>query len=308
MTARHPIALLLCAVLVIGAASTAAAERDGTLREKIKEKLVEKRQTANNTSDDIKNLRVIRDIPYGDDAAQKFDVYLPAHLVQNAPVILMVHGGGWKNGDKAYGNVVANKAPFFTARGMVFMSINYRMIPAADPLEQARDVARALAYAQKHASQWGGDGSRFILMGHSAGAHLVALLNAQPHLAAAAGAQAWRATVALDSAGYDIEKVMNERHFKLYDDAFGNDPALWRAASPAAQIAAKMPPFLAVCSSQRATACPQAAIMQDKARAFGGVFDILAVDKSHSEINHQLGVDDAYSKAVLEFLITNAVL
>ncbi len=299
---------LACAVALLAATQTAVAERENSLRAQIKEKLIEKRQAANNASDDIKKLRLISDVAYGSDAAQTFDVYLPAQAVSNAPVILMVHGGGWKQGDKAYGNVVANKAPFFAAHGAIFISTNYRMIPAADPLEQARDVARALAYAQKNAARWSGSAQHFILMGHSAGAHLVALLSAQPEIARAAGAQNWRATVALDSAGYDIEKVMAERHHKLYDEAFGSDPALWRSASPAAQIGAKMPPFLAVCSSQRAVACAQAKILQEKARAFGGVFDILPVDMSHSEINHQLGVDDNYSNTVLEFLNRNASL
>ena len=62
--------------------------------------------------------------------------------------------------------------------GIIFVSVDYRMLPQQDALAQADDVARALAFAQSRARSWGGDPGKFILMGHSAGAHLVALLAA----------------------------------------------------------------------------------------------------------------------------------
>ncbi len=65
------------------------------------------------------------------------------------------------------------------------------------------DVARALAAVQARAGEWGGDASRVVLMGHSAGAHLVALLSADPTRAAAEGAGPWRSAVVLDSAAID---------------------------------------------------------------------------------------------------------
>jgi arylformamidase len=77
-------------------------------------------------------------------------------------------------------------------QGYVLVSTNYRLLPAARPLEQAGDVARALALVQKQAPQWGADPKRLVLMGHSAGAHLAMLLHASPDMAAKAGAQRWR--------------------------------------------------------------------------------------------------------------------
>jgi acetyl esterase/lipase len=54
----------------------------------------------------------------------------------------------------------------------VVVSTNYRMLPLADPLEQARDVGRALAAVQARAAGWGADGRQIVLMGHSSGGHL----------------------------------------------------------------------------------------------------------------------------------------
>jgi acetyl esterase/lipase len=129
-------------------------------------------------------------VAYGGDAAQRFDVYAPREA-KGAPVIFMVHGGSWFYGDKRETAVVEHKVERWAPKGYVFISVNYRMVPKADPLEQARDVARALAFAQSRAKEWGGDPSKFILMGHSAGAHLVGLLSANPAEAVKLGAKPW---------------------------------------------------------------------------------------------------------------------
>jgi alpha-beta hydrolase superfamily lysophospholipase len=83
------------------------------------------------------------------------------------------------------------------------VSTNFRMLPQAEPLEQARDVGRALAAVQSRAAGWGADGSKVVLMGHSSGGHLVMLLNAAPVLARTVGAQPWRGAVSLDNPVVD---------------------------------------------------------------------------------------------------------
>src|SRR5262249_10514809 len=127
------------------------------------------------------------DIAYGADPAQRMDVYLPPHL-ERAPILLMVHGGAWRIGDKDNARVVDNKVARWVPKGVIFVSVDYRMMPDAEPLTQAADIALALAKVQALASSWGGDPDNIILMGHSAGAHLVALLTAAPELAAGQGA------------------------------------------------------------------------------------------------------------------------
>lgn len=245
---------------------------------------------------------VLRDLAYGSDPAQTLDVYRPAHA-QGAPVILMVHGGGWRHGDKGLHRVVKNKVRHYLAKGWVLVSINTRLLPQADPLQQAEDVGRALSYAQAHAAEWGGDATRFLLVGHSAGAHLVALVSSDPSIATRKGAQPWLGTVALDSAAYDVVQIMESQHFRLYDDAFRADPAFWREASPSWRLkGAPAVPMLLVCSSRRGDSCHQAQGFADKANAAGGKVRVAPQDLSHAEINDRLGTEGPYTTLVDAFL------
>lgn len=246
--------------------------------------------------------KLLKDIAYGEADAQKMDVYLPAHA-DHAPVILMVHGGGWRRGDKAMSQVVDNKVARWVAQGYVFISINYRMLPGADVLTQADDVARALAAAQSRAAEWGGDPARFILMGHSAGAHLVALLSAAPAKARALGARPWLGTVVLDSAALDAVKIMQTRHYRLYNKAFGNDEAFWKSASPYHVLSASATPMLLVCSTTRKDKpCDQADAFATRAAGLGVRTEVSGQALSHKEVNQKLGLPGAYTDTVERFM------
>lgn len=248
-------------------------------------------------------VRRIADVPYGSDPRQRMDVYLPDAGAPDrlpAPVIFMVHGGGWRRGDKAMARMVQNKVARWVPAGLVFISVNYRLLPEAPVAEQVRDVERALATAQQRAAEWGADPGRFILMGHSAGAHLVALVNARP-----AGARPWLGAVALDGAMYDVPARMRAPHLPLYDAAFGSDPAYWRALSPYDQLSAGAAPYLLVCSTERRDRpCLQSEHLARKARALGVRAEVLPQALSHAQINAELGLDSAYTRAVEQFMAT----
>lgn len=246
-------------------------------------------------------IRIVRDVAYGSAPRQRFDVYAPPQA-HDAPVIVMVHGGAWMIGDKSMKFVIEGKVGRWVPRGFVFISIAYRMLPEAPVSEQAQDVARALAYAQQHAAEWGGDPRRVVLMGHSAGAHLVALVSAQPAIARAQGAQPWLGTIALDSAAYDVTRIMQRQHYRFYDRVFGSDPSVWAADSPTQQLSARIAPFLAVCSSRREDSCPAAQEFVARAASFGGHAETLPEDKTHAEINKDIGVDPAYTAQVEGFM------
>jgi arylformamidase len=246
---------------------------------------------------------VLRDVPYGPDARQRFDVYLPAKPA--GPVLLMVHGGAWALGDKASPGLLTNKLSHWVdGQGYVLVSTNYRLLPAAHPLEQAADVARALALVQKEAPKWGADPKRLVLMGHSAGAHLAMLLHATPALVAKAGAQRWRVTVSLDSAAMDVEQLMRAPHARLYDRAFGKDPAYWQSVSPYHQVSAPgAPALLMVCSKLRNDdPCAQALHFEKKAAHYGHYITIWGRDLSHADINRQLGAPGMYTDLVTNWL------
>lgn len=245
-------------------------------------------------------IRIVHDVRYGDESLETFDVYAPVHA-KHAPVIFMVHGGGWRIGDKAARSVVQNKVLHWVPRGIIVVSVDYPLLPGTPPLRQAQFVAKALAAAQRDAVQWGGDPRKFVLMGHSAGAHLVALVSAEPSLATSQGALPWLGTVALDSAAYDVATIMQTRHLRLYDVAFGS-PAAWAAVSPSVQLRAKIAPFLAVCSSLRSDSCQQANGFADKARGFGSRAQVLPEAMRHGAIDAALGQPSAYTFAVDRFL------
>ena len=249
------------------------------------------------------DIRRIDDVPYGTDARQRMDVFLPA-APQRAPMLLMVHGGAWMVGDKSMARVVdAKVAHWVGERGYIVVSINYRMVPAVDVQAQARDVATALATVQARAAEWGGDASRVVLMGHSAGAHLVALLSADPARAAAQGAGPWRGTVVLDSAAIDTVTLMSRRHLRFYDRVFGADPAYWRSVSPTAALTPRAVPTLVVCSTlRRDDSCGQAKVFVDRARALSAASELLPQALDHADVNGKLGGPGAYTASVDAFI------
>ena len=250
-------------------------------------------------------VKVLRNVAYGADKLQAMDVYLPPESnlgAKAAPIILMAHGGGWRRGGKANPGVYENKVARWVPKGFIFVSVNYPMVPESDPVEQADHIARALAAVQKAAPGWGGDPARVVLMGHSAGAHLVSLLNADPSRAAKLGAKPWLGTVSLDSGALDVPSIMNRPHLGLYDTAFGEDPVLWEAASPMHHLTKDGPPWLGVCSSPRRTSCGANETYAEKAQSLGVRAEILGQTLNHGEINSELGKPGAYTDAVEAFM------
>lgn len=250
--------------------------------------------------------KVMKDVSYGPLPQQMMDIYMP-RTDSNAndslrPMILMVHGGAWKHGDKAEDSFTDNKVARWVPAGFVFISINYPMLPDHDVAQQLNNVATAIAVAQRMAPQWHGDPGRIILMGHSAGGHLVSLLNAKPSAAYRFGAQPWLAAISLDSAALNVEKIMNFRHLPLYNAAFGTDPAVWKALSPHAQMDQTARPWLGVCSSNRDMSCTQADEFAKELRFKNVKADVIRQPLTHMQINDELGRSNPYTRAVEIFM------
>lgn len=247
----------------------------------------------------------LKNIAYGDDSQQMMDIYFPSkpHTDNNlAPIIVMVHGGAWSIGDKNNAAVVKNKVDYWGKRGWLLISVNYRLVPTATVQQQTQDISNALLYIQKHANDWHANSKRLILVGHSAGAHLVSLVTVRPSWLTPQP-QPWRATIALDSAAYDIEKIMQNRHARFYDRAFGQQPENWKALSPILQLHQSLPAFLAVCSTTRPDQpCIQAQQFIQQAQKLGTSAQLLSLPLSHREINRSLGEDNAYTQQVNQFI------
>ncbi len=115
-------------------------------------------------------------IAYGGKPRQKLDVYKPRHAAK-APVLVFFYGGSWQGGSRdLYPFVGASLA----AQGIVTVVPDYSIFPPARFPMFVEDAARAVRFTRDRAVQWGGDPARLVLMGHSAGAYIAAMLSFDP--------------------------------------------------------------------------------------------------------------------------------
>ncbi|HEY8950813.1 MAG TPA: alpha/beta hydrolase [Rhizomicrobium sp.] len=118
---------------------------------------------------------VRKDIAYGAGERQRLDVYMPDGLTAPVPVLLFFHGGSWQFGDKEQYRALGQA---FASKGIVTAVANYRLFPPDGFPRFVEDGAQAFKYMRDHASDFGGDMDRVFLCGHSAGAHIAAMLAA----------------------------------------------------------------------------------------------------------------------------------
>ena len=112
------------------------------------------------------------DVPYGTGPRQRLDVYSPRHAT-GKPIIVFWYGGGWENGAKSQYRFVGAA---LAKAGYVAVLPDYRLFPEVKFPAFVRDGAEAVAWVVSHAAEIGGDPKRIYLAGHSAGAHLAAML------------------------------------------------------------------------------------------------------------------------------------
>jgi len=127
-------------------------------------------------------------IPYGEDPGQRLDVYaLPG--LHERPIVVFWYGGGWTCGSKEEYRFIGTA---LAERGYIAVLPDYRKYPEVRFPTFVHDAARALVWSHQYAQEWGGDPSRIVVMGHSVGAHLAAMLAYKPdYLRAAGGQRRW---------------------------------------------------------------------------------------------------------------------
>lgn len=127
------------------------------------------------------------DVPYGADPRLKLDVYRPKRVRPGAPVVVWLYGGRWQGGSKRDYRLLADG---MTRRGWIVVVPDYRLYPRVRFPAWVEDGAHAVRWARDHARELGGDPDHLFVMGHSAGAHTVALLALDEHWLADAGVPA----------------------------------------------------------------------------------------------------------------------
>ncbi|MDE0511093.1 MAG: alpha/beta hydrolase [Gammaproteobacteria bacterium] len=192
---------------------------------------------------------------------KSLDVYAGGRS-QSAPVVVFIHGGGWVSGNK--GNV--RRSPpfleFFEKQDMVLVSAGMRLVhnpesPSTTFREQATDVAAAVRWVHDNIQRYGGDPDRLVLLGFSAGAHLVALVGTDDSYLKNENLtlSVLRGVIALDVSAYDIPRAIREAPSQgvpvspaYLTRVFSSDRNAQEAASPVYHVepGKQYPPFLVI--------------------------------------------------------------
>ena len=259
---------------------------------------------------------ISRDVPYATaHARQVLDIYAPAGA-KNLPVVFWIHGGGWQTGDKS---MVALKPKAFTEAGMVFVSINHRLLPAVDMGTITRDVASALGWVHKNIAARGGDPARLLVMGHSSGGQLAALMCTDDRYLKAEGVSltAIKGCVPVDADTFDIPAIIEvaetrarAHHFPLptngHRQKFGNDPEKHRDFSAVTHVAKdkSIPPFLILHIAGHPDTTAQARRMAAVLQGAGIPVKVVAGrETTHASINDNIGTaNDSVTKELFAFV------
>lgn len=258
-----------------------------------------------------------RNLPYADPAHERqvLDVYAPAGA-KDLPVVFWIHGGGWQAGDKGG---VQEKPRAFTSRGFVFVSTNYRLLPAFDMETIVRDIARSLRWVHAHIAEHGGDPRRVLVMGHSAGAQLAALICTNDRYLKAEGVpfSIVKGCVPVDGDTYDVPAIIEtaETRRKVHGqppakfghrEKFGNDPAKHRDFSAVTHIAKGkgIAPFLVLHVADHPDNTAQAFRLGAALKEAGVPVKVFgARETNHNRLNDNLGIEgDPSTKELYEFV------
>lgn len=241
-------------------------------------------------------------VSYGPDPKQTYDVHGDADAT--GPLLLYAHGGGWSQGDKS----MVHALPEYVRRhGLTLASVDYRLVPAVNAGQQAEDVAAAAArFRADH------PGRPLFLMGHSAGAHLIALAVTDPAYLAAHGMQPSdiAGVIPVDGARYDATQprspgVVGRMLERRYEAAFGDRAAEF---SPVLRVRAGVtyPPFLMFYTDQNADAAGQSRTLADALIRVGGRAEVVrAPGDTHRDVNVEFGtVGDPEGERAARFILT----
>jgi acetyl esterase/lipase len=257
------------------------------------------------------------DVSYGNpnDPLQTLDVYAPA-AAKHLPVVVWIHGGGWETGDK---KVMGHKPQAFMEKGLVLVSVNYRLLPKVVMLDIFHDVAKSVGWVHRHIAEYGGDPDRLLIMGHSAGAQLAALMCTDDRYLKAEGVSfaSLKGCVPVDGDTYDVPAIIETAETRRrvhgqpqptngHREKFGNDPAKHLDYSAVTHVAKDkgIPPFLILYVADHPDNTAQAqrlnAVLKDagvSSKLFG------AQNTKHTKLNADLGLEgDPATKAMCEFI------
>lgn len=223
--------------------------------------------------------------------------YINEEYSPNNPIIIYVHGGGWTLGDKE--NEINDKVNLFTGLNYTFVSVNYRLSSFRKnnikfPIHN-QDVAKAIKYIYNNSKNYNSDNSKIILMGHSAGAHLVSLTGTNEEFLESEGLdlEIIKGVISLDTAGFDVKEKV-ESNERLYVNAFGTNEENLIRASPLLNIEPNkdIPPFLVTIRGNEQRVKEAEKFISKLERNNIEVERVDVFEYSHREVNEAVGQKD----------------
>lgn len=195
------------------------------------------------------DVAIEREIPYresSDHARHRLDVYAPPDA-DMLPVVIFFYGGGWRSGDK---RLFEHLGRAFAVRGILAVTVNYRLTPEISHPDHARDCAAAVSWVYRNIDRYGGDRRKLVLVGHSAGAHLAALLGTDDRYLAGADVPSDAIVGVVTISGvYDLRSHAESPGFTSLESihqAFGASQSELGSASPIIHLREGLPPFLVI--------------------------------------------------------------
>ncbi|MGA7298535.1 MAG: alpha/beta hydrolase [Rhodanobacteraceae bacterium] len=219
--------------------------------------------TAINASARDTTVRADTDIVFDRERKLKLDVYaLPG--AHQAPVVIFFYGGSWNSGKRQWYRWLGER---FAQHGWVVVIPDYRKYPQVDMDGFMRDASHAVAWAREHAARYGGDGEHLFLMGHSAGAHIAALLATDGHWLRAVGMRPDQLDGFIGLAGpYDFLPLKKA----MFREIFGHSHVRQIKSQPVHFVDGDEPPMLLLQGKADRTVYPRnARSLADAMRAAG---------------------------------------
>jgi acetyl esterase/lipase len=217
-----------------------------------------------------------RGAPYGQDARQKLNIWVPATGAQAAPVLVFFYGGSWKMGERDFYDFFGRA---LASQGFVVVLPDYRLTPQVRFPAFVQDAAAAVAWTHKNIAKFGGDPARISVAGHSAGAHIAAMLTLDRQWLAQAGAPADTIRSFVGLAGpYDFLPFTSDAS----KAAFGHEPDA-RITQPITFARKDAAPMLLLTGTDDDTVKPRNSHVLAAAQTKLGA---LAISKDYAGIDH----------------------
>lgn len=254
-----------------------------------------------------------RSLPGVDPNLTSVDVY-PVAGACSTPVVMWVHGGGYQSGDKR--NQMDDKVALFNGRGWTVVSVNYRLTAPGQPgsaqfPDHFDDVAAAVAWVTGNIATYGGDPARVALLGHSAGADIVANVATNPRYLRVQGVDltALRCAGPLDTEGFDKRAAGAQDpdgEKEQWQVALGNEPDYLRLTSATLLVepGIGIPPMIGVVRGAPRRQQIESVFLDTLAAHGIPSTTIDARTLSHAEVNSHIGdpADTVMTAPLVAFL------